>query len=58
MLSFVDVFERCSFQSVDFLQLKVSILYNKNSVLEDNTLFFYGSTLKARCVKSVAFAGL
>ena len=44
--------------SVDFLQLKVTILYNKNSVLGDNTLFFYGSTFEARCVKSVAFAGL
>jgi hypothetical protein len=37
-----------SSQSVDFLQLKVTLPYNKNSVLGDNTLFFYGSTLEAR----------
>ena len=47
-----------SSQSVDFLQLKVTLPYNKNSVLGDNTLFFYGSTLEARLASSVDFATL
>ena len=34
--------------SVDFLQLKAPLLYNKNSMLVDNMLFFYGSTVEAR----------
>ena len=35
-------------QSVDFLQLKAILLYNKNSMLVDDMLFFYRSTVEAR----------